>query len=291
MHEKVHSDDEKLRMISRDMPRPDASAPAKPSWSLGDWLCMLVIWTVGHNFDHMAPFERELKPQLNDPNIAYHHTPVAQQVYPPSLLWNVSLYLPLGLITAIGLLAPPNALAAVRVRLLAELWLGQLSSIGLAFALICIVKVNVGRLRPDFLARCLPVDGVCTGAADVITEGRKSFPSGHSALAFSGLAFVSLVLAARLVQASPRAGALWKLCVASLPWLLALHLALSRVADYWHHWEDVLVGSLIGHVAAYVAFRLRFPVPAVGLMPHTLRAEVEQEMPLKYHASPPLEPV
>jgi len=280
------SDDEKTGMLSRETDRRMASTSFA---SLGDWLCTAAIWAAGHFADQLPPFERELRPQLHDPTISYHHTPAHEQQFPTWLLWRVSLYIPLAAVAAVAMV-PPRPLAMSRLGLLSELWLGLLSSVGLAFTLVCLVKCAVGRLRPDFLARCMAgTDGKCTGDPAVIVEGRKSFPSGHSALSFSGLFFVSLVLAARLAPMGRRWGTLWKLCVVAMPWLLALQVALSRIADYWHHWEDVLIGSLIGHLAAYAAFIIRFPAPWVrGLIPHALLpAEGVSELAEGNHRSSP----
>ena len=57
---------------------------------------------------------------------------------------------------------------------------------------------------------------------------------------------------------------LWKLSVAATPWTIALLIGLSRIADYWHHWSDVAAGACIGNLAAYFAYRLRYPPPWVG---------------------------
>eukprot|EP01134_Creolimax_fragrantissima_P001338 CFRG1338T1 len=65
------------------------------------------------------------------------------------------------------------------------------------------VKYIVGRLRPDFLARCIlpantPVEGLynsdlCTNPdKSVVDEGRKSYPSGHTSLAFCQGVYLSL---------------------------------------------------------------------------------------------------
>jgi membrane-associated phospholipid phosphatase len=58
--------------------------------------------------------------------------------------------------------------------------LGLLVATGLTFAVTGALKNLTGQLRPDFLARCNPVEMQCTGEKNLVMEGRRSFPSGHS---------------------------------------------------------------------------------------------------------------
>jgi len=62
---------------------------------------------------------------------------------------------------------------------------------------------------------------------------------------FAGLGFLSLYLSGK-IRAFDQTGHAAKLCIVLLPLLAAVLVAVSRVDDYWHHWQDVFTGALIG---------------------------------------------
>lgn len=62
---------------------------------------------------------------------------------------------------------------------------------------------------------------------------------------FAGLGFLSLYLSGK-IKAFDRKGHVAKLCIVFLPLLVASLVGISRVDDYWHHWQDVFAGGLLG---------------------------------------------
>ncbi|XP_039143199.1 lipid phosphate phosphatase 2-like [Dioscorea cayenensis subsp. rotundata] len=157
--------------------------------------------------------------------------------------------------------------------------LGLLYSVLITGVLTDAIKDAVGRPRPDFFWRCFPdgrdvydpvtTDVICHGEKSVIREGHKSFPSGHSSWSFAGLGFLAWYLSGK-IKAFDRKGHIAKLCIVFLPLLCASLVAVSRVDDYWHHWQDVFVGGFLGLVIASFCYLQFFPPPysADGWGPH-----------------------
>ncbi|OWM68026.1 lipid phosphate phosphatase 2 isoform X2 [Punica granatum] len=170
--------------------------------------------------------------------------------------------------------------------------------LGLLFAVLITgvitdaIKDAVGRPRPDFFWRCFPDgkgvyqnvtrDVICTGDKGVIKEGYKSFPSGHTSWSFAGLVFLAWYLSGK-IRAFDRRGHIAKLCIVFLPLLVAALVGISRVDDYWHHWQDVFAGALLGSTVASFCYLQFFPPPydVDGWGPHAyfqMLAESRNEM-------------
>ncbi|TVU35632.1 hypothetical protein EJB05_17532, partial [Eragrostis curvula] len=66
-----------------------------------------------------------------------------------------------------------------------------------------------------------------------------------STRSFAGLGFLSWYLAGK-ITVFDRRGHVAKLCIILMPLLLAVMVAISRVDDYWHHWQDVFAGGILG---------------------------------------------
>ncbi|XP_020864676.1 phospholipid phosphatase 2 [Phascolarctos cinereus] len=140
-----------------------------------------------------------------------------------------------------------------------------------------LAKYMIGRLRPNFLAVCDPdwsrvncsgyvqPEAVCRGSPANVTESRLSFYSGHSSFGMYCMVFLVLYVQARLCWRWAR---LLRPTIQFFLVAFALYVGYTRVADYKHHWSDVLTGLLQGALVAgltvrYVSdfFKVRPPKP------------------------------
>lgn len=106
------------------------------------------------------------------------------------------------------------------------------------------IKFRVGRFRQDFFDRCQydAVQDICTEPAGIVSEGRRSFPSGHSSSAFFGCVFLVLFLAGKnrafaYSVTFPGSGILMsrllRVLICISPLFLSSFIAMSRWEDHW----------------------------------------------------------
>jgi len=233
-----------------------------------DWLALLLLAAVEGILNAIEPFHRFVGAGM----MADLRYPMKSNTVP---VWAVPVIAVIGpmIIFTAGYVQRRN------VYDLHHAILGILFSVLITGVLTDAIKDAVGRPRPDFFWRCFP-DGIavydkvttgviCNGIAIVIKEGYKSFPSGHASWSFAGLGFLSWYLAGK-IAVFDRRGHVGKLCVVVLPLLVAAMVAVSRVDDYWHHWQDVCAGGVLGMAVASVCYLQFFPPPSdeKGFWPH-----------------------
>lgn len=133
-----------------------------------------------------------------------------------------------------------------------------------------VFKLIVGRPRPFFATVCQaydPPDSLnCTGEPHAVRDARKSFPSGHTSLAFSAAVFLSLYMACYLGLWKGRrsllalSGAFIPLVfVITAPVFVAALIGASRLVDFHHHYADVIAGACLGTFNALSVFAVHFP--------------------------------
>lgn len=231
---------------------------------LPDWVLTVLTAGLLQIINNVYGFRREFS--LTDTSI--QHTYATEERISVSLLAVLAFIIPLVI------------MALVSLGISRSVWDFHAGFLGLvvahAFTLTAttIIKVCVGRPRPDFIDRCQPRAGSQNGSpyglvtqavcsteltSHLIQDGFRSFPSGHSSTAFAGLTFLTLWLAGKFhlwQRGRGNAFASWMLFI---PMLGATLIAVSRTMDYRHHATDVIAGGILGFVIALSSYHTYYP--------------------------------
>jgi len=228
----------------------------------GEWIvaigCIIAASLVNQL---VAPNQKLIIGGSHDEEMSY---PLMPQQVPEGLLLGIAGVLPLIAVCVLGEMTaePGQGRRDMHVNALM-----LVQSIGGAVLVTTVAKKQAGRPRPCFYAMCEWQNATepagCTAKTHTEWEARQSFPSGHSSFSFAGLLFLSLLLIDKFkVMGKKRKlplsipAAAWQL-VACIPAFIAMWISITRVVDYWHNYDDILAGSVIGGLSATLAFNQR----------------------------------
>jgi diacylglycerol diphosphate phosphatase/phosphatidate phosphatase len=249
-----------------------------------DTVIAVVLWTLGVVLQQYAPpFHRYFTER--DPSLSYPYITAVQ--VPTWLLICLCWLVPALCITFSQYLVYLRFGEASRNHKAAKFFLAQIvlfQALGLTLFLTSSTKAFFGRHRPNFFAFCnykgfmdaqtsgnyseydsLTVQGMpgdisyCRASPADIKESMFSYPSGHASMSFAGLGFLSLFLLHLLLSHRPtRRNHLWKAIVFTIPMFIAMLVAATRTRDYWHNFDDTIMGSLLGFGCATLAFYMNY---------------------------------
>ncbi|TIA90672.1 hypothetical protein E3P99_01475 [Wallemia hederae] len=240
-----------------------------------DWIICAVLLGLLYLINNVHGYWREF--DVND--TAIRHTHAVDERVPMTLLGVI-----IGLVPIICLCVLSTQWYRSYTDLHHSL-LGFLLTAALTISTTTAVKVLAGRPRPDLIDRCRPAAGsvnadvglstaaICTQTDfDLLQDGFRSFPSGHSSSSFALLGYFSFYLAGKM-QVFDTKGHTIKSWICWTPWIGAVLIAVSRTMDYRHHPTDVIAGAVIGTFFAYVCYRQYYPHlgQALSHKPHNSR--------------------
>lgn len=227
---------------------------------ISDWAIILIIWLLSGMVSVSPVYKREFLLSDQQINHQYRESQVGS-----ALNHLLALFVPISIFVLVGCIQRS-------LHLIHHGAIGLCAARGVARLITVVLKHSVGRLRPDFLARCKWDEILleCTGKKQTVIDGRKSFPSGHSSTAFSGMFFLSLWMAGQTaawcfsVQMPPRnlrSSRMTSFFLSIIPLFWATHVAVTRIQDYKHDKEDVCVGGFIGIASAFISYLIFWPNP------------------------------
>jgi len=246
-------------------PTGRASSASNRKWRifysyLPDWILTIIVWGLFYLLDKVDGFRQVFS--VTDERLAHEYT-LHERV--PVWLLAVTCGLVPGLVIVLTGLVYRRSFWDAHAGVL-----GFILSLGLSVTLTNIMKITVGRPRPDLFGRCqLPSDltsnplhgltswRVCT-RTDLLKDGFRSFPSGHSSFAWAGMWYLILFGAAKM-RISNRKGYTWKSWLLVAPLCCAILIAISRLMDYRHNPTDVIAGGILGVLVAWYGYRQYYP--------------------------------